>query len=365
MSIPSRVYLLEGFVVGYARNAMNIQDITHHPYKHIIEERVKILEFYNDYGEAATKRAFDVSRSTIYLWKQKLKRQRGRLSALSPLSTAPKTRRRRQTPLPVADFIVSQRQLHPRLGKDKLTSLLRPFCQDQGLACPSASSVGRIIADLKIQGRLPMAKRLRMQASTGRLHEYHYHAKLKKTRRGDFRPKTAGELVQIDCVIKFIHGLKRYVISAVDCHSQFAFSMAYSSLSSAKAKDFLLKLKLVAPFALQRVQTDNGSEFYKLFHEACGYLGLTHFWNYPRSPKMNAKIERYNRTVQEEFVDWQLDDLAHDIDSFNQHLMDWLIWYNTVRPHWTLKLKSPMQYLLEQLQLTVTESNMLWTNTTA
>ena len=78
---------------------------------------------------------------------------------------------------------------------------------------------------------------------------------------------------------------------------------------------------------------------------------------------MNGKIERYNRTIQEEFADWHLDDLAYDLKRFNNDLMDWLLWYNTKRPHWSLNLLSPMQYLLKDLQLPLTESNMLWTDT--
>jgi transposase InsO family protein len=169
----------------------------------------------------------------------------------------------------------------------------------------------------------------------------------------------------MDCVIKFINGMRRYVISAIDYHSEFAFSLAYSGLSSAKAQDFLTRFIQVAPFELKRIQTDNGSEFYKLFHETCERLNLIHFWNYPRSPKMNAKIERYNRTIQEEFVDYHLDDMAYDLGTFNYQLMDWVLWYNTERPHWTLKLKSPLRALLDNLQLPLTESNMLWTDTFA
>ena len=44
-------------------------------------------------------------------------------------------------------------------------------------------------------------------------------------------------------------------------------------------------------------------------------------------------------------------------------LMDWLIWYNTERPHWTLRLKSPMKAMLDGLQLEGRQSNMLWTDT--
>jgi transposase InsO family protein len=54
--------------------------------------------------------------------------------------------------------------------------------------------------------------------------------------------------------------------------------------------------------------------------------------NYPRHPKINAYIERYNRTIHEEFVIKYLDTLKSDITQFNEKLMDWLIWYNTRRP---------------------------------
>ncbi len=360
----SHTVFVTGFIKGYARKAMNIQDITHHPSKHIIEQRLKVMQFYDDYGEQATERAFGVSRSTIFLWKQKLRANQGRLSSLAPRSRAPHHRRSRTTDPRIAGFLVSQREAHPQLGKDKLHELLRSFCAAQELACPSVSTVGRILGDLKAQGRLPRHAKLSVFARTGRMYPNHMrHTTITKARRGDYYPSMPGDLVQIDCVVKFINGMRRYVVSAIDYRSEFAFSLAYSSLSSARAKDFLDRFIQVAPFTVTRVQTDNGSEFYKLFHESCVARGLTHYWNYPRSPRMNAKIERYNRSIQEEFIDYHLDDLAYGLPDFNHQLMDWLLWYNTERPHWTLKLKSPMHYLLELLQLPAAESSMLWTDT--
>jgi len=359
----SKTVFMYGFVTGYARKAMYIQDITHHKDRATIEHRLKVLNFYDRYGPEATKEAFSVSRSTVFLWKSKLNAKQGRLSSLAPGDRAPKTKRTRNVSEVITSFIVAERTKHYRLGKDKLAELLIPICARAGLACPSTSTVGRILSDLKAQGRLSKYQRLGVDARTGRLHERGNKPKLKKERRGSYRPERAGDLVQMDCVIKFVNGIRRYVISAIDYDSEFAFSMGYSSLSSARAKDFLHKFIRVAPFEVKRVQTDNGSEFYKLFHEACTDLNLTHYWNYPKRPTMNAKIERYNRTVQEEFVDWHLDDLSYDIGSFNYQLMDWVLWYNTVRPHHTLKLKSPMRALLDALQLTNRQSNMLWTDT--
>jgi putative transposase len=358
------VYLLEGFVVGYARKMLYTQDITHHPYKHVIEERVKVLSFYDDYGANATSRAFDVSRATIFNWKKLLKTHQGRLSSLAPGSRRPKSFRQGRDYHWHRQQILGLRASHHGLGKDKLAVLLNNLAIDSAQSKLSVSSVGRLVTELQQTGQLPTRHQLTLQARTGRLYNKHSgRSKLKKDRRGSFHPQQPGDLLQVDCVIKVITGLRRYVISAIDYQSEFAFSYGYTSLSSNTSTDFLVKLRQVAPFAVLRVQTDNGSEFYKHFHAATEKLDIAHYWNYPRSPKMNAKIERFNRTVQEEFVDWHLDDFSLDIGSFNQQLMDWLIWYNTERPHWSLQLKSPMNYLLNLLQLPVTESNMLWTET--
>lgn len=341
----------------------SIQDITQHPYKHIIEHRVKVLSFYDDYGAEATTRAFSVSRSTIFLWKQRLKAQNGRLGALAPGCTAPKQRRRRRIDQRVTDFIVAQRIEHPRLSKDKLAVLIRPRCLEWQITAPSASTVGRILNDLKSQGRLPAGSKLTVSGATGRLVERRSKPKLKKQRRNGYQPQEPGDMLQVDTVVKFINGIRRYVITAVDYQGRFAFAYGYTSSSSTNAADFLVKLQAVAPFTVKRVHHDNGSEFYRNFVTACKQQDVIQLWNYPKKPQHNGMVERLNRSIQDEFIDWHLEDLAYDLDNFNHLLVDWLVWYNTIRPHYSLRLKSPMQHLLDLLQLNTRESNMLWTDT--
>lgn len=359
----SRTVFMTGFMKGYARKAMNIQDITQHPYKHIIDKRVKILSFYDRYGLEATKEAFGVSRSTIFLWKQKLVRNRGQLAALAPRDRAPKSRRRRTVDERITRFIIEQRSEHPRLSKDKLAVLLAPACLGWGLVVPSASTVGRILGDLKAQGRLPKGAKLTISGTTGRLLERKTKPRLKKQRRNGYRPTEPGDMLQVDTVVKFINGIRRYILTAVDYQGRFAFAYGYTSPSSANAADFLLKLQAVTPFSVKRVHHDNGSEFYKHFVAACEQQSVIQLWNYPKKPQHNGMVERLNRSIQDEFIDWHLDELAYDLDRFNHQLMDWLVWYNTKRPHYGLQLKSPMQYLLDLLQLPTRESNMLWTDT--
>ena len=362
--VSSTVFMF-GFVKGYARSAMNYSNITHHPLRHVIERRVKIINFFDSYGTKATKEAFDVSRSTVFVWKKTLKDNHGRLEALAPASRAPIRRRTRLVDERITDFIVQQRSLHPRLSKDKLAVLLESECWNWNLPSPSVSTVGRLLNDLKQQGRLFGSAQLSFYAGSGKLHNKRHKSRLTKQRRAGYQPQSPGDMLQVDTVVKFINGIKRYVITAVDYHGRFAFAYGYKSPSSANAADFLLKLQAVAPFTVSRVHHDNGSEFYKHFITACTQQNIIQLWNYPKKPQHNGMVERLNRSIQDEFIDWHLDELAYDLDEFNHKLMDWLIWYNTKRPHYGIGLKSPMQYLLELLQLTPAESSMLWTDTRA
>jgi hypothetical protein len=133
-----RIYLLESLVTGYARKAMKtINDITHHSHRATIEHRVKVINFFDRYGENAAKEAFGVSRSTIYLWKQKLTNNQGRLSALAPGDKAPKARRKRTVDSRITDYIIDQRTSWPKKGKDKLAVELAGFCPGWGLPPPS------------------------------------------------------------------------------------------------------------------------------------------------------------------------------------------------------------------------------------
>lgn len=179
----------------------------------------------------------------------------------------------------------------------------------------------------------------------------------KKLRRKGYQPVNPGDLVQLDTIVKFIYGIKKYVLTAIDLKSEFAFAQAYTHLSSKSAEDFFNKLERVAPFPIFRTQNDNGPEFQKRYRDYLQKKNIIQFFNYPRRPQQNAQIESFNRTIQEDFINWHLDLLANDIDKFNQKLVDWLLWYNTRRPHSSLRNQSPVQYLIESLGF----SKMLWT----
>jgi len=345
----------------YSRFMEYVHDVLDHPKRESIEKRLVIIKFYDDYGEAATRRAFGASRSTVYLWKQKLKRAGGKTSSLAPGNKAPKNKRKRVVHPFVEQFIVEYRECHPGADKTTLTPSVAVACRKAGIKPPSESTIGRIIHDLKEVGRLPKGSRIRINGISGKLRELKTRQAARKIRRKGFHPRQPGDLVEMDTVAIFVDGLRRYMFTALDVTTRFAFAYTYKSNSSANGRDFLRKFVALAPFEVRHIQTDNGSEFSKYFADSCQDNNLIHFYNYPRHPQSNGHLERFNRTAQEQFADWHLD-ILDDPGTFNRFLMDYLIWYNTEKPHRGIGNKPPLRYYVDTF-LPQEKSNMPWTLT--
>lgn len=316
------------------------------------KERCRILAFWERHGNEAATEAFKVSRRTLFRWQRKLSLTSGKLEGLNKESTAPKKRRKREIPEVVKSFILNERKFDPHLSKDKLSVLMKM----DNVADLSASTVGRILNDLKRQGVLAKNTKLSYYANTDSFRE-----KMKLKRKKLRSKGHTGGLVKADSIVRFTDGIKRYIVTAIDKENKFAFAYAYKNHSSDSATDFMKKFKSVAPLSLTHIQTDNGSEFSKHFEIYLEKSGIVHFHTYPRCPKMNTEIERFNRTLSDAFIKQNRLLLAHDIDTFNQKLIDWLLWYNTRRPHWSLGLISPLKYIVSTLP--DRECHMLWTDT--
>jgi putative transposase len=357
-----QIYVASYYRNGYSRFMKLISDILNHPKKKNIEQRLEIIKFFDEFGAAATKRAFGKSRSTIYLWKQKLTNQGGKLSALAPGDTTPLQKRKRIVNPFITDFILKYRLAHPGADKTTITPILTTFCQQSGIKAISESTVGRIIHDLKEKGSISKSLKMIHNGDTGKLYFHEKKVAKKKMRRKGFVPNKPGDLVQMDTISIFANGLKRYLFTAIDLQTRLAFAYAYKSDSSANGRDFLRKFVKVTPFVTTRIQTDNGSEFAQHFDRICRESDLVHFFNYPRHPQSNACVERFNRTIQEQFANWHIAELE-ELDTFNRNLMEYLIWYNTEKPHRGIGKLPPLKYYLINFFKPKQKSNMLWTLT--
>jgi len=340
-----------------------LQDIIGHPKELEIKKRVKVIDFFDKYGLAATKEAFGVGRATIYIWKKKLKESDGKLSGLASKSKTPKNKRKRKVNKLIKEFIIDYRWKYHGIGKEAIKPALDEYCNKNDIETVSESTIGRVIKDLKELGML-MDNNIKatIHGGSGNL-IFKKKKRIKKLRRKGYKPKKPGDLVQIDSIAVFFEGVKRYLITGIDLSTKFAFAMAFTKLNSKNSKIFFTKFLEVAPFKIKKIQTDNGKEFEKDFKQYIRGQPITHYFTYPRRPQTNGGIERFNRTIQEQFVSWEKEDLTEDIYAFNIKLMEYLIWYNTKKPHRAINKLAPLRYYMNMVIKNSFKSNMLWTLT--
>jgi len=317
------------------------------------EERIKILMFWEKYGIEATEEAYGAKRSTLFEWRKKLKGSGGKIESLNPDSQARKRTNKREINLKLLQEIKRLRlEVCPNMGKAKIKKFLDKFSEANKCPIYSESKIGRIIKDKKIYHH---------RQKISHFGKIKVRTKQKKKRKPKgIEVNEPGKLIEVDTIVKYVGGLKRYIITAIDTFGRPAFALSYKKANSINTRDFFRKLEKVMPFEIKGVQTDNGSEFNLYFKEYLKKQKIEHYWNYPGQPYRNGHIEKFNRTIQEEFID-QNEYLLSDPDIFNRKLIDWLLWYNTERPHWSLDLESPINYLIKHNFL----SNMCWTNTRA
>ncbi len=104
-----------------------------------------------------------------------------------------------------------------------------------------------------------------------------------------------------DTIEYFKDGIRRYIIAVIIWQRDLDLPTGYKTKSSRVALDFLKKFQEVCPFKIRVVKTDNGSEFLGEFDRYLKEEGIRHYFNYPRFPKGNGYVERFNRTLEESF----------------------------------------------------------------
>ena len=321
-------------------------------YRYMITEKAKykakILVFWEKHGLAATLDAFPAKRATLYLWKQQWEQGNKIIESLNEKSRAPQIKRKRLWPHEVIAGIKHLREIHPNLGEKKIYPLLLKFCDSDNSQCPKPITIGRLIKDCGGLRIFPQKI-----SHFGKIKKVNRQKVLRKPK--DFKPEYPGHLVALDTVERFINGCRRYIITFEDIHTRFGFAWATTSHASLAAKEFFdLCLKVFPyPFKFQHVLTDNGSEFKKHFSEELKNLHLVHYHTYPKTPKMNAHLERFNRTIQDDFVDFN-NYLLLNPDEFNRKLIDYLIFYNTERVHYAFQNKlSPLQFMMSLSKISI------------
>jgi len=283
----------------------------------------------NHKDASLTARHFGISRKTFYKWLPRFETQF--LRGLEDESRRPRRRRRREYTARQYQNVVFLRRARLRYGKMKLLEIYRRQHPDD---CT--------ISAWKIQCIIKAAGLYYAPARQARINRKRAVTRTRRKITELKRKPVSGFLLCLDTVVRYWQGYKRYILTAIDRHTKIAFARMYTTHSSASARDFLYRLHLLLDGKIENVQTDNGSEFHRYFEDACQKLKLKHYWSRTHTPKDNAVNERFNRTLQEEFL--SMGNMLTDTTEFNQRLTEWLIEYNFRRPHQTLGYLPPISF---------------------
>lgn len=135
-----------------------------------------------------------------------------------------------------------------------------------------------------------------------------------------------GENVQLD--VKYVPGKDlswSYQYRFIDTvtNMQYAVEMEYKDSFSTTVA--FKQAKRYFPFTITGIQTDNGSEFRGVFHRYLINKKIPHRYIPKRSAPWNGKVERANRSIDDEFY-------LNPTRPWN-NLKDYTHWYNHERPH--------------------------------
>jgi len=330
-----RQFRLFGGIAGYDRWMKTVISINKNQESITAQYRLSVLQHYWKHGLDSTVHAFPVSRPTLFRWQDTLKKSGGCLQSLVPHSTRPRRVRQMCVSPLVINKIKALRTLWPNLSKHKLKPLLDVFCMDHHERCISATTIGEVMKRHGFFSKSTYTPR----------HDPHrkIQTKPEKTRVWNAPKQTMGH-IEVDLVETRIDQKKKYTVCWIDIGSKVAFSRSYPRKTSTNILDSFLAFEQFYPGTIHTFQTDNGSEFegaMDLFLRK-KRPGIKRQYIPVRSPKVNGVIERYNRSLQEDWLNHHLD-LFHNTEAWDKSLGDYIHFYNYQRIHDTLHDRTPMQ----------------------
>jgi len=308
----------------------------------LARQRMSVLELAETLGnvsEACRQRG--MARSQFYEYKKRFQEQG--LAGLKDLPPIPKDHPF-TTPPEVVERILAASLDHPTWGCVKLSDWLK--LQGVSVSSPTVQNI-LIKHELgqKYQRLLELERR-HLQEGVELTHE---QVRAIEKANPVFRERHVessrpGALLCQDVfTVGTIKGIGRiYLHTVIDTYGSYAFGFLHTSKRPEAAVAVLHNEGL--PFYAERelpvdaVLTDNGREFcgtqahpYELYLEL---NDIEHRRIQVGRPQTNGFVERFNRTVKEEFFEVAFRQTFYEsVEALQEDLDTWLVHYNTERPH--------------------------------
>lgn len=178
--------------------------------------------------------------------------------------------------------------------------------------------------------------------------EYYVDTK-KRWKKQLFAHRIAGQELQMDTKYPFGYKQGKVIYTIIDDASRWAFVWSYSTANAINTEDFVRKVLDRAPFSIQKIRTDNGTEF---INDRLKYLlkekGIIHRRNTPYCPEENGKIERFHGTLNQKALRYGFPP-NQTLDQMQYKLNLFMHYYNYQKRHRGLGMEgmTPMEKLNE------------------
>ncbi|MGW2326469.1 IS481 family transposase [Streptomyces sp. NPDC001700] len=273
-------------------------------------------------GEVAAR--YGVSRQTLHAWRRRFEQE-------GMPGLADRSRRPRNSPTrlsaEVEAVICELRRQHPRWGARRIAHELVRHRLDTS---PSRATVHRVLS----------------RNGLVRPQEQQHPRRYRRWQR-----EAPMHLWQMDLVggVPLADGRECKMVTGIDDHARFIVIASVVAVPSARAvcSAFTAAMRRYGvPF---EVLTDNGKQFTGrhtrpqpvevLFERICRENGITQRLTKPRSPTTTGKIERFHRTLREEFLDHVVP--FESLAAAQEAVDGWVHAYNHQRPHQALDMATP------------------------
>jgi transposase InsO family protein len=266
-----------------------------------------------------------VSRQSVHAWVRRYKA--GGLAALADRSHRPRSCPH-QIAAAIEAAVCEMRRAHPRWGPARLAFELG---KRDIAPVPSQATLYKVLVR---NGLIAPGQRRRPASSYIR-----------------WEREEPMELWQLDIMggVFLSDGTELKLVSGLDDHSRYCVVAQLVRRATGRAVCIAFAASLTRHGIPGEVLTDNGKQFTGrftkprpsevLFERICRDNGITTRLTRPRTPTTTGKIERWHKTLREEFLATcdSFASLAHA----QAELDTWVVYYNCERPHQSLGMTTP------------------------
>ena len=257
-------------------------------------------------------------------------RQTGEEESLLPQKRGPKWKSRRTLPY-IEQKVLAERRKD--INRYEIYAILKPILK-QHTPAPST-----IYAILRRNGLNRLSRPMKQSKR-----------KIIKTRAGELGHLDAHHLSR-DLLLD--SSRRRYLVGLVDSCTRLAWCEVVEDVKSLSVMFATLKsinlLNAEYGIRFEAILTDNGPEMASKrnvqrhpMERMLLELGIKHRYTRPYRPQTNGKVERFWRTLNEDLIEGTTFENAEEL---KDELQQYMLYYNTARPHQSLGGKTPLQML--------------------